>query len=267
VKALISLMVLAIALPGPAAAANRDNSLPSLVLWAWQRPENLSFISPTEVGVAYLASHLLLLGDRVVTQRRQQPLKVPPGSRLLAVVRIDSDSQHKPALSVSQIEQAAQTIARFSLFPQSVGVQIDFDAAESERAFYASLIRRVRNLLPPDKMLSMTALASWCMFDNWIKDLPVDEAVPMMFSLGRDRSKVLLHFKSGRDFSLPLCYRSLGISLEDKDVNALMIPLTQRRTMPVRVYAYTRSAWSPAKLDQLKHLLQSHETKPPHTSN
>ncbi|HEY9871784.1 MAG TPA: hypothetical protein V6D08_21705 [Candidatus Obscuribacterales bacterium] len=250
----------------PALSANAT-SLPDLLLWAWQRPEDLSWISPSEVGVAYLACHLILLGDRVVTQRRQQPLKVPPGSRMIAVVRIDSDSKHKPDLSVSQIEQAAQAIARFSEFPRTVGVQIDFDAAESEREFYASLIRRVRNLLAPEKMLSITALASWCLFDNWIKDLPVDEAVPMMFSLGQDRSKVLLHFKSHRDFSLPLCCRSLGISLEEQDVNALMIPLAQRRKMPVRIYAYSRSAWSPAKLEQFKHLIKSHETKPPRTSH
>ena len=30
----------------------------------------------------------------------------------------------------------------------------------------------------------MTALASWCLSDRWISDLPVDEAVPMLFQMG-----------------------------------------------------------------------------------
>ncbi len=33
---------------------------PKLVLWAWERPENLSYINPAFTGVAYLAETITL---------------------------------------------------------------------------------------------------------------------------------------------------------------------------------------------------------------
>jgi hypothetical protein len=176
---------------------------------------------------------------------------------MIAVLRMDSSRQQPPRLTGEQAKLVAAKIYSFASAPETAGLQLDFDALKTERTFYAELIREVRRLMPEDKMLSITALASWCLFDNWMQSLPVDETGPMMFSLGNERRKVLLHFKSGRQFIAPLCCRSLGISLEDTEVNQLMMPLVRNRKIPTRTYVFTRTAWNRAKLQAVHSLLLS----------
>lgn len=235
--------------------AQAQKITPRIFLWAWQRAENLSSINPDKFGVAYLACHVILTEDNVRTQWRQQPLKVPPSTNMIPVVRIDCDEKHPPQYTQAQIERVAQLLSKVSKLPQTQAVQIDFDAKQSERLFYRQLLESVRSKLPKDLPLSITALASWCLFDNWIKDLPVDETVPMMFSLGQDRQKILLYFRTHDDFLVPGCCKSLGISLEDKEVNDLMIPPTIRRKIPLRVYVFTRSAWTDKKIQAVHTML------------
>jgi hypothetical protein len=203
---------------------NRMNSLPKLFLWAWERPEELSSIDPKKVGVAYLARTLYLRGGEVALRPRLQPLKVPAGTALIAVVRIESDRYARPELSAGQRAETVTRIAELTGMG-AAAIQIDFDAVESERAFYRELILDLRRRLPNDMGLSMTALASWCISDDWISDLPVDEAVPMLFRMGVDEKQVLMYLESGKDFQEPLCRRSIGIS-EDEPIPNLPV---QRR--------------------------------------
>jgi len=233
-------------------------NLPHTVLWAWQRAEDLSNLNPDEFAVAYLAC-TVTLGERIVSSPRVQPLKVPEKMRMLPVIRIDTDRLHPPPLSDSQADLVAHIIAQFAGLPRSDGVQIDFDATLLQRPFYRSLLDKVRSLLPAGTPISITALASWCLFDNWIEDLPVDETIPMMFSLGSERQKVLLYFQQQRDFTTGPCCRSLGLSLEDKQVNDLMVPLATARKTPVRLYFFSRTAWTPEKVQLVRNLLSKNE--------
>lgn len=228
--------------------------LPNKVLWAWQRAEDLSSIDPQEFGVAFLTCHTQLEGDKVNWQWRNQPLKVPPNTKVVPVVRIDVDHKRPVSFSQQQLDRLTDIIVKASKAPNSAQVQIDFDALASERSFYRRLIEQVHSKIKVP--LSITALASWCLFDNWIKDLPITESVPMMFSLGRDRKKVLLHFRTKGDFFDPRCTQSLGLSLEDSEVNELMIPLSKRRKIPVRVYVFTRTPWTPKKIQSARLLLE-----------
>jgi hypothetical protein len=229
--------------------------LPNKVLWAWKRPEDLSQIDPETFGVAYLACHVFLEGENVKWQSRNQPLKVPAHTVVVPTVRIDVVRKEKPALSQQQIEKVVRLIKKAAGAPNAAQVQIDFDALESERGFYRSLLEQLRKALPATMPISITALASWCLFDNWIKDLPIDESVPMMFSLGRERDKVLRYFRSQHDFIEERAKRSLGLSLEDTAVNELMIPITRKRKIPVRVYVFTRTAWTAKKLQAVNSML------------
>jgi hypothetical protein len=235
-------------------AASADG-LPNVMLWAWQRPEDLSAIDPKTTGVAYLAANVVLAGSDVRISPRVQPLKAAAGTKMIAVLRMDSSRTEPPVLTDAVATAAARKIYSFGLVPRSAGLQLDFDALETERPFYERLVREVRRLLPEDKMLSITALASWCLFDDWLSGLPVDESVPMMFSLGKDRRKVLLHFKLGKEFIEQRCCRSLGISLEDSEVNRLMIPVLRKRKMATRTYVFTRTAWTREKLRAVHSLL------------
>src|SRR5262249_18050832 len=196
----------------PAASEN----LPNAVLWAWQRAEDLSEIDPEQFAVAYLAC-TISIGERVSSRARVQSLKMPDKARLIPVIRVDIDRHHLPSMSESQVQAVAKTICRFASLPRTAAIQVDYDATLAERPFYRSVLNAVRSKLPPGMPLSITALASWCLFDNWIGDLPVDETVPMMFSLGPERRRVLVHFEQGHDFVRSSCCNSLGLSLEDRE--------------------------------------------------
>lgn len=235
-------------------AQAQTDQLPYKVLWAWQRAEDLSSIDPREFGVAYLACHTQLTGEKVNWQWRNQPLKVPANTKVVPVVRIDVDHKNKVSFSKEQLDKLVGIIIKAAKAPYAVQVQIDFDALVTERPFYTQLLQEVHSKvgLP----VSITALASWCLFDNWIKDLPVRESVPMMFSLGKDRKKVLLYFRTKGDFFDARSTQSLGLSLEDSEVNELMIPLSKNRKIPVRVYVFTRTAWTPKKIQSVRSMLE-----------
>ena len=238
--------------------------LPNTVLWAWQRAEDLSKIDPAEMGVAYLACNIVLTGTTLRCHWRDQPVRLAPGTALVPVLRIDCDRLHPPVLSDEQANQIAALMTRIACAPGTVLVQIDFDALESQRNFYRLVLARTRAALPASMPISITVLASWCLFDNWIKDLPVDETVPMMFSLGRDRQKVLQYFGSHADFLVNGCCRSLGLSLEEQDVNQLMIPQARQRKIPVRIFVFTKSAWNDKKIETVRSMLSNHEEKNRH---
>src|ERR1043166_268329 len=153
--------------------------LPRTFLWAWERPENLDFIDPHTTGVAFLARTVFLRNGCVSVQPRRNPLRYTPGATLMAVVRVDSNRSALP-----EAEPVAAAIAEAAAIPGVRGLQVDFDATLSQRAFYRDVLHRVRSKLPKDMPLSMTALASWCEADHWIDGLPVTEAVPMLFRMG-----------------------------------------------------------------------------------
>jgi hypothetical protein len=198
-------------------------ALPSVILWAWERPEKLDFINPDQVGVAFLAKTLTLQHDRVLTRPRLQPLELAPNTKLIAVVRIESD---RPSLSPTQLDQAATQIINLSNLSGISVVQIDFDATLSERNFYRALLTRVRRDLSPSISLSITALASWCAGDNWLSDLPIDEAVPMLFRVGR--------FNINQRFTSPICQSSAGVST-DEPIGAPTVE---------RLYIFNPKSWS-----------------------
>ncbi len=210
--------------------------LPQIMLWAWERPEDLNFIDPREVGVAFLAGTFYLRGEKVVVRPRLQPLRVPDGTALMAVFRLETDQVEPPQLSADQQRQAVSAIIKLTRHLKVTALQIDFDAKASERTFYRNLLYDVRRQFPAPFGLSMTALASWCIHDNWLSDLPVDEAVPMLFRMGADHLQVLLHLRAGKDFSSALCRRSFGIATDE--------PLPQLLAGR-RIYLFHPSPWLP----------------------
>jgi len=74
-----------------ATAAARRDRLPRLMLWAWERPTDLSFINPKETGVAFLARSINLRGAEVSVRPRLQTLDLPAGTPVIAVARVETD--------------------------------------------------------------------------------------------------------------------------------------------------------------------------------
>ncbi len=211
------------------------DKLPDVVLWAWERPENLSFIDPQKVAVALLAQSIELSGDRVSVYPRLQPLAIPDGTKLIAVARLTTSSRETPILSGQQMETTVENILSTDRVRGVCGIQIDFDAKKSDRTFYRVLLDTLRSRLPDSISLSITALASWCISDTWIADLPVDDAVPMLFRLGPDRLQVLQYLKAGNDFTIPLCRRSIGVSTDEP------FPIMAHKR---RIYAFSPKPWT-----------------------
>jgi hypothetical protein len=217
---------------------SRTARWPQRFLWAWERPEKLGFIDAKTTGVAYLAQTILLKGDKTLARPRLQPLEAPPGATLLAVTRIEADRDEPPALSAAQRSEVVAALLKSANKTGLAGVQIDFDATSSQREFYRALLIEVRQKLPPELALTMTALASWCAGDNWLAGLPVDEAVPMLFRLGVERE----NFRNVKDFAAPLCRSSYGVSLDEP-----LPDLDKTR----RIYYFNPQSWTPEKVSQV----------------
>ena len=236
---------------GSKVVRNRTNemNLPPVILWAWERPEDLRFLKSGRYGVALLAQTLVLNGDDVVHKPRRQPLLVPPDAKVIAVTRIESQrsKDQRPALSPQQTNRAGELILKTLQLPNVSAIQIDFDATTSERRFYRDLLIELRSKLPDETPLSITALASFCIGDRWIKDLPVDEAIPMAFRMGTDSVKIRSMLAEGSDFRGDICQRSYGIALDE--------PLNATFSANRRVYVFNSRSWKEADLKVIEERL------------
>lgn len=215
-----------------------ENKFPKVILWAWERPEDLQFLDPHRFAVAFLAQTLELDGDEVVFRPRRQPLNVGAETKLIAVTRIESrkSTGRRASLSATQREEIVSLVMRTLELENVAAIQIDFDAVSSEREFYRSLLQDLRAVLPDKVPLSMTALASFCIGDPWIKDLPVDEAVPMIFRMGTDNESIRRSLADGKDFREPLCRLSYGIAVDE--------PVKMEFDTSRRLYVFNVRPWT-----------------------
>jgi hypothetical protein len=217
---------------------------PRLVYWAWERPEDLRFLDAKAEGVAFLARSVELLPDSVRVQPRMQPLYLGPGIQVVAVVRIFSRADKPAALTAQQLSETLQALLAATREPAVTALQIDFDARVSERAFYSQLLAELRRQLGPAYPISITALASWCIGDRWIRDLPVNEAVPMLFSMGSEEALIRNYLGSTGAFPEPLCRGSLGISTGEWWPN----PVHSR----TRVYVFHQGPWTQEAVEEVR---------------
>ena len=222
-----------------------ENHFPRVILWAWERPEDLKSIDANRFAVAFLAQTLVLKGDDVVFDPRHQPLDVSPETKLIAVTRIESQKQtgQRATLSESQKQKLISLVLHTRELRNISGIQIDFDAASSEREFYRGLLRDLRAQLPDNLALSMTALASFCAGDRWLNDLRVDEAVPMIFRMGADDRTIKTLLVGGEDFREPICQRSYGIAVDE--------PLAIKFKPDRRIYVFNDRSWTPADAESV----------------
>jgi hypothetical protein len=229
-------------------ARNRidESNLPRIILWAWEHPEDLEFLDPNHFGVAFLAQTLTLKNGDVVYSPRLQPLKLPPQVKLIAVTRIESEKiTHQPIVVTDDMRRKLVERIKKTLDQDKVkAIQVDFDVAISERHFYRQLLEDLRHELPDNVPLSITALASFCVGDRWLSDLPVDEAVPMVFRMGMDSDRIKNMLSTGGDFNERLCRRSYGVALDE--------PVSTLFERQRRVYVFNERSWTPADIAVLE---------------
>jgi len=207
--------------------------LPRLTLWAWERPEDLRGIDPATAAVAYLDETIFLTPDGSVSSRpRMQPVAFPARASRIAVVRIEAPPGE--ILSAEVRQKMLELLLLSARQPDIGAFQVDFDATRSQRDFYRVLLVDLRREMPANLPLSMTALASWCSWDDWIRDLPVDEAVPMFFRMEPDRRRGV---EGRREYRVrePLCLGSVGVSTRE--------PWPADEVAGKRIYLFPDRGW------------------------
>ena len=206
--------------------------LPRLVLWAWERPVDLRAL-PADVGVAFLAQTVTVTARASVVSPRRQPLLVAPATPLIAVTRVETPGGDAATAQVGEIARAIRSTMKL---PRVIAVQVDFDATLSQRPMYRHLLHAVRRELPPATPLSITALASWCMQDDWLGDLPIDEAVPMLFRMGPSEPRP---DNVADRLRASACRGAIGTSLDE--------PVTGSRGRK-RIYVFNPQPWTAATI-------------------
>jgi len=220
--------------------------MPTKIIWAWERPEDLRFLDPKDYGVAFLAQTIFLDNTGVTPKPRRQPLDVSPGTFMIAVTRIETnkDGKKRPSFDAEMRTKVVSLVKNTLDLPNVKAIQIDFDAVVSERDFYRSMMKDLRKQMPEGVSLTMTSLASWCTGDAWFNDFPVDEAVPMAFEMGADSDNIKDFLRKGNDWNEPLCRGSYGISVDDP----LKVDLKPDR----RRYYFNNSAWKSTDLTRIQ---------------
>lgn len=221
----------------------RIRSFPKVVLWAWESPQDMRFLGKG-AGVAFLAGELTLLGAESHWQLRRNPLRVNPETPLMAVLRVES---RNAALTPDQHRALVARGLEVLRLPNVSALQIDFDARTSEHAFYGLALRDLRGSMPETLPLSITALASWCLEDHWMADMGlgrvIDEAVPMLFRMGKEGPLVRRHLEGGGAWSDPLAANSYGLGTDEP------FPRLRRGR---RCYVFHPGPWTPQAWDRIK---------------
>lgn len=229
----------------------RGESVPEVMLWAWETSTDLTWIDAKRVGVAFLADTITLSDDQIWVKPRLEALNVPEGTYLTAVLRIDTDRFKPPTLSDRQLKAVINCIKQEKENLGARSLQIDFDARTSQRAFYRSLLLGLKRELPDDVNLSMTALASWCIGDRWLNDMSVDEIVPMFFSMGADKRNVLSYVRAGlpvENFKRRIAF---GLSAEDQEALAVFSKGKPNEMLKgKRIYLFSGRGWKKAVLSR-----------------
>jgi hypothetical protein len=250
--------------------------LPHLMFWAWERPDDLSLLDTKNTGVAFLAGTIFLRPiapgsekiqeEGVVLRPRLQPLRIPDGIPLMAVVRIEtplgwSQMGYQPPAQTEHASgnepytegQRQRVVSMISSFAGVQGVravQIDFDATRREHAFYRSLLEDLRKQLPPGTPISITALASWCIGDPWLEELPagtIDEAVPMLFRMGPDARNISSFLNKGNEFRVTACRGSLGLSTDETFSLSILRGEREGESVAIpkkRIYVFLPKTWT-----------------------
>ncbi|NTV73318.1 MAG: hypothetical protein HGA66_03820 [Holophaga sp.] len=178
-------------------------------------------------------------------RHRTAPLRLSPGMRRIAVVRLEVAPSD---LDEVRLDEVVAAIRSEALVAGVEGLQVDFDANRSQRPLYRRLITKLRGDRAIKVPVTMTALASWCMGDRWIADLPVDGAVVMLFQMGQGTAEALAWLRRGRPLAGPLGKPlSWGFSIDQ--------PLPVPPPENARIFVFSPRPWTRATYTRAQFLV------------
>lgn len=216
-------------------------ALPQNILWAWERPEDLRWITP-DFAIAYVAVSISLEDDKVLLSPRQNSLKVNAKTKLIPIVHVDPSFRHPPTLSAKQHQVIVEQVLAFAKTSNTNVVQLDFEVRRSQRRFLQEVVTDIRQQLPPKIALSITALASWCAGDYWLDAMPADEIVPMVFRMGVDDLLIRKMLNEKNRFPHRRCQAAIGFSIDEAATD----------TTSKRRYFFSPTAWKASDQETLR---------------
>ena len=214
---------------------------PAIVLWAWERPEDLRFAGP-DFGVAVLAGSIVLSGEAIRVAGRRYPALTLPEQRIVGVVHVEIDRREPLVWNRLRREATIARILELADNPRFDEIQIDFEVRASERHVLIDVLRAVRARLPSKRELSITALASWCDTERWLGIASVEEVVPMLFRMGPVGENLKRRLAQGGDFADRNCRSSIGVAVDSPPHG-----VPSRR----RVYIFNPRPWNREALDAI----------------
>jgi hypothetical protein len=217
-----------------------------LVLWAWERPEDLRFAGAA-AEVAVQTGFVELAGEGLLARGRRFPLKVS-AAPATALVHVQIDHDRPLVWNESMRARTSAAILHYAAAIPARRVQLDFEVRASERRVLLDVIEDVRRGLPRGTLLSMTALASWCDTEGWIERVPVDEIVPMLFRMTAGGETLRKRLAAGGDFRNPRCREALGVATDS--------PIA-RAPPGRRVYLFNPRSWSKADFEAARRRVEA----------
>jgi hypothetical protein len=211
--------------------------------WIWpdsNGPQSARGTATPYRDAAVLVESLVLRGAGVEHGGRTQPLSLLAGVRLVPVVHVEAAADVPAEFTPAQ-RSAVVAAVRRQAGAAAAGaglLQLDFEAPARTRDAYRALVAAVREALPDEVRLSVTALAHWCAQGDWLDRLPVDEVVPMLYRLGPHAVDWRRRFEQD-DTSLARRCRgpALGFATNEPPPPALLARAT-------RPYWFDEAAWS-----------------------
>ncbi|MBN9698569.1 MAG: hypothetical protein J0L85_22500, partial [Zoogloea sp.] len=177
-----------LALAGWIVGTVRAEPFPTEWWWYWDRPAHQLPVPRPGIGAAVVTTHVYFSGSRVIRVPRRSALTLPPGTVSIPVIHVEVDPAHPFAATDEQRDELRDLVLAEALARRPPLIQLDFEARPSQRPFWKAAVHAIRERLPAEVRLSVTALASWCFGDRWLAEVPADEIVPMYFRLGQARA-------------------------------------------------------------------------------
>ncbi len=230
--------------------AQRPSVKPKLVLFAWDRAEDLTFLEPGEAEVVAWMSTLKLRGDGITFHPRRLPLRLPSHLEAQPIVRLESEGFALPAY-----DQVIPRLAESSVVDSRRGrvpLLLDFDARESERDWYRGLLRELAK--DSARPVGITALASWCLTTPFFApERPtLLTVIPMLYDMGPRQNALYTRLYRQKDLT-PACRGTIGLATDQ-------IPAW--RPPAQTIYLFHHQRWTREAFDEACRKLQACSSSP-----
>jgi len=224
------------------------HAAPQLVVWAWERPEDLRFL-PADVEIAVQTGFVELHGDHLFARARRFPLMAADRQVATALVHVQIDHRQPLRWTPDLRRQLADAVIRLASSAHADRLQLDFEVRASERQVLLDLTGDLRQRLPAGHRLSMTALAAWCDTEDWVRQAGADEVAPMLFRMGPKGEALKSRLAGGGDFSNPECRKAFAVSVDAPLVRAPV----DGEGGPRRIYLFSPRSWTATDFENLRH--------------